>query len=261
MTPYQVDKMDWNTELKSLRSPRPLYQQVKRFIEDQIQNGNLAPNTKIPSENKLVEKLGVSRMTIHRALRELTADGHLIRLQGVGTFVAQRKPKTALLEIKSIADEIKDTGGRHSSTVHLLQEETLSPDLAVAMELPEGSPVFHSILVHRHNGQPIQLADRYVNPLVAPDYLSQDFTRTTPSDYLLSIAPIAEVEHIVEAVAPDRHTQHLLDIGPSEPCLLMVRKTWTHREVATWNRFIYPGSRYRIGGRFKPTSSIRPLTA
>ena len=241
--------------------PQPLYRRVKNYIELQIHNGKWRPDALIPSENKLVETLGVSRMTVNRALRELSAEGHLVRLQGVGTFVAPQKAQSALLEIKSIADEIKETGETHSSRVHLLREESASPHLSAAMELSEGARVFHSVLIHCQNGKPIQLADRHVNPAVAPAFLEQDFTGITPSEYLLSVSPITEVEHIIEAVMPDLHIRSLLEIDASEPCLILYRKTWTHNIVATYNRLIYPGSRYRLGGRFKPPSSFHRLTA
>ncbi len=240
---------------------RPLYQQVKDYIQERIKSGDWPPETRIPSENQLVETLGVSRMTINRALRELSEAGLLTRLQGVGTYVAPRKPVSALLEIRSIADEIKKAGGRHTSTVHLLREEKASPVLAARMELAPGARVFHAILVHADGGLPIQLADRYVNPAVAPDFMKQDFTRTTPNEYLVSVAPPTEVEHVIEAVLPDQRTRRLLAINRHEPCLVLHRKTWVGKTVATSSRFFYPGSRYRLGGRFKPAdNSHRVIT-
>ena len=103
-------------------SVRPLYQKVKAYIESRIKSGVWQTDTRIPSENALVKTLGVSRMTVNRAVRELTAEGRLMRVQGVGTFVAEAKPQFALLEIKSIAAEIRDWGGVHSSDVNVLKE-------------------------------------------------------------------------------------------------------------------------------------------
>ena len=235
-------------------SPQPLYLQVKKYIEKRIISEDWLPDTKIPSENELVEQLGVSRMTVNRALRELASEGHLVRLQGVGTFIAKPKPQSALLEIKSIAEEIKKMGGVHSSDVLVLQEETASPELAATMDLPVGSSVFHSVIVHRDRGTAIQLADRYVNPAIAPDFLNQDFTAITPNEYLVGISPASEAEHIIEAMMPDEKVQKLLGIDRSEPCLVLYRKTWVGDDVATSSHFYYPGSRYRIGGKFKPSS-------
>ena len=230
----------------------PRYQQVKEYILSRIEGGELQPEMKIESENRLVDLLGVSRMTVNRALRELTAEGRLTRVQGVGTFVASQKPQSALLEVRSIAREICERGGVYSCDVRLLAEEKLKPSLARSMKLQPYSSVYHSIIVHMDSRVAIQLADRYVNPAIAPDYLQQDLTKISPNEYLLSLAPISEVEHVVEAVIPDSWIRELLHINEVEPCLVLHRKTWVGREVATQSSFYYPGSRYAIGGRFTP---------
>ena len=52
-----------------------------------------------------------------------------------------------------------------------------------------------------------------------PDYLLQDYTATTPHDYLSLIAPLTEGEHIVEAVQATSEECALLRILPHDPCL------------------------------------------
>ncbi len=87
-------------------APWPLYLQVKNLISRRIQSGRWSPESRIPSENELVASLGISRMTVNRALRELTAEGLLVRRRGAGTFVAPRESQFALLEVRNIAEEI-----------------------------------------------------------------------------------------------------------------------------------------------------------
>ena len=230
--------------------PLALYQQVKQHILERIESGEWSAGDRVPSEHQLVAALGVSRMTVNRALREMTEEGVLTRSQGVGTFVAEQKPFSGLLEVLNIADEIKRAGGVHSCDVHLLTREKAPPQVARALEIQPGGPVFHSIFVHKNNGVPVQLAERWVNPAVGPDYLKHDYTKITPHQYLQEVAPLQEAQHVLEAILPDKPTQKLLKIGAREPCILLLRRTWALGQVATDNRFIYPGSRYRLGGRF-----------
>ncbi|MEA3230933.1 MAG: histidine utilization repressor [Thermodesulfobacteriota bacterium] len=237
----------------------PLFQQVKNYIIERIDTGVWKHETRISSENEIAKTLKISRSTATRALRELTAEGYLVRIQGVGTFVAPLKPHFTLLEIKSISDEIVSRGGKHSCDVHLLTQETASLQLSSAMEIPESSPVFHSIIVHKNNGKPIQLADRYVNPNVAPDYLKQDFTVITPSQYLFQMGPLTEAEHTIESVMPDKRTRNLLEMDEDKPCLVIHRRTWSNKLVSTKATLIHPGSRFKPSGRFKPNSRTRPL--
>ena len=232
----------------------PRYQQVKEYILCRIESGELQAGMKIESENSLVGILGISRMTINRALRELTDEGKLTRTQGAGTFVASQRPQCALLEVRSIAQEIRSRGGVYSCNIRLLSEEKARPSLALSMGLQPYSSVYHSIIVHMDNEVAIQLADRYVNPAIAPDYLAQDFSKVSPNEYLLSLSPISEVEHVVEAVIPDVWVRELLQINEAEPCLLLHRKTWVKNDIATRSSFYSPGSRYTIGGRFTPSN-------
>ena len=62
----------------------------------------VAPARPNSSEAELVAQFGFSRMTINRALRELTDEGLLVRLQGVGTFVAEPKGQSALLQCAAL---------------------------------------------------------------------------------------------------------------------------------------------------------------
>lgn len=241
--------------LKIALQDTPRYQQVKDYIIDRINSGAWRPGMKIDSEAELVAVTGVSRMTANRALRELTAEGRLTRIQGSGTFVAEQKPQSALFEIHSIAKEIRERGGKYSCEVHSLQEEKARPQLAKAMLLAPYTTVYHSVIVHKDNGVPIQLSSRFINPTIAPDYLKQDFTRLTPNEYLLSLAPITSVEHVIEALIAEPWIRNLLEINSAEPCLALHRKTWVGEVIATCSTFYYPGSRYTLGGRFTPPSA------
>lgn len=231
-------------------APAPLYQRVKQMIIQQIQNGTWPPHYRIPSESELVEQLGFSRMTINRALRELAVDGLLVRMQGVGTFVAEPKGHAALFEIRNIADEIAERGHKLRTQVVVLGELTANHKQAVDLELTAGDTIFHSVLVHYEENIPVQIEERYISTQIAPDYLKQDFTQQTPNKYLNSIAPVTEGEHVVEAVLGSAEECDLLQINRKEPCLLIHRRTWSGLLVISSTRLLYPGSRYRLEGRF-----------
>ncbi|MGD1877100.1 MAG: histidine utilization repressor [Kiloniellaceae bacterium] len=228
----------------------PLYQQVKDYLVGRILAGDWAEGSRVPSENELTGELKVSRMTVHRALRELTAEGWLERVQGAGTYVAPPKPQSEVLAIRNIAEEIAARGHQHSAEVRFVRRERARALDAKLLGLARGDALFHSLIVHRENGLPVQLEDRYVNPAAAPDYLAQDFTAITPHTYLQAAAPISEAEHVVMAVMPSAEERKLLAMKPGEPCLLLRRQTWSGAVPVTWARLLHPGERYRLGGRF-----------
>ncbi|MBY5621521.1 histidine utilization repressor [Rhizobium leguminosarum] len=227
----------------------PLYAGVKQVILDRIHSGEWPPKYRVPSENELVVELGVSKMTANRALRELANEGELIRIQGVGSFVAERKGYSALFEVRNIAEEIAERGNIHEASVVVLAQETASPEIADALELPIGAAVFHSLIVHSENGVPVQIEDRFVHPEAAPEYLAQDFTTLTPNAYLTAAAPLSGSEHVVEAAMPQAWECKLLTIMKTEPCLTIRRRTWSAKQVVSTARLVYPGHRYRLEAR------------
>ncbi|WMY10325.1 histidine utilization repressor [Paraburkholderia phenoliruptrix] len=239
------------------QAPAARYEQVKDHIRGIIESGARQAGDRLPSELDLVATLGVSRMTVNRALRELSHEGLVTRVSGVGTFVAQARPQSTLLMIAHIGDEIRSRGHEYSYRTVLLQRETASVVVSNALGLAPGASVFHVICVHRENGLPVQLEDRYVNPAVAPEFLRQDFSAIRPSEYLYETVPAHDVEHIVDAHLPTQAEAELLDIRADEPCLTLVRRTWTSGIAVTFARFVHPGSRYRLGCRFSPDLSQR----
>jgi GntR family histidine utilization transcriptional repressor len=241
---------------KPAASLQPLYVQVKRHILDNIGSGKWGAAARVPSENDIVKSFGVSRMTANRALRELRDEGVLVRVAGVGSFVAETVARAHPLEIRSIAEEIRRRGHVHRARVVSLQSVRAGEELAGDFGVAAQSELYCSVIVHFENDRPIQLEDRYVLPKLAPDYLQVDFNRTTPTDYLVRIAPLQEAEHLLRAVMPDERTRKLLAMKRDEPCLLMIRRTWTAGQIASVARLYYPGSRYEMSGRFRPKEPV-----
>jgi len=233
-------------------APAAPYTRVKHFLKEGLGHGRWPPGSLMPSEADLVARFGVSRMTVTRALRELQTEGLVTRIQGVGTFAAHLSKVSSTLTIRDLHDEITERGHRHHAEVHIAREENATAELAKQLGLADGDAVFRTLIVHFENGLPLQCEDRYVNPACAPDYLSVDFTQTTPTHYLLEVAPLWEAQFSIEASRPSAQEAKLLRIARDEPCLVLVRRTVSRGVPITLARLVHPGSRYQIDGQFKP---------
>jgi GntR family transcriptional regulator, histidine utilization repressor len=230
----------------------PLYVQLKEHVLQNIRSGEWRSGERVPSEHELVRKFNVSRMTANRALRELMRSGVLARIAGVGTFVGDFKAAAHPLQIRNIAQEIRDRGHRHRALPVTLERimpaATVRSRLGITAHAPH---VFHSLIVHFENDVALQVEDRYVNPLVAPDYLAADFTAVTPYEYLMEVAPLQRVEHVVRAVQPEARIRALLTLRPREPALLIERVTWSRAGPASFALLYHPGSRFELRGGFE----------
>ncbi len=228
----------------------PAYQRIKDFLLDGIAAGEWREGERIPSEPELARRFRVARMTVNRAVKELADERILSRAQGSGTFVAPARQESTLVEIRPISAEIAARGGAHRAEVLALGAVKAGEALAAELAVRRGARLFHSLLVHREDGRPIQLEERWVVPAAAPGYLDQDFTAVTPSEYLVQVAPLARVEYRIEARPPSPAARAALDLDDGEPCLLLHRRTFSGSAAASVAELWHPGSRYRLTGHF-----------
>ncbi len=251
--------MPVNQEIESMLSnlftglpttKQPIYAKVKQAITHKISTGEWEENQRVPSELEMVKALGVSRMTVNRALRELTAEGLLTRQQGLGTFVAKKKAHSALFEVHNIADEISNRGHQHRAELLTLEPGKASVEEAMMLGIRTNHDIFRSVVLHFENELPIQIEERVVNTSLAPEYDQQDFTKRTSYEYLMQVAPMTEGEHLVEAVLPTSIECERLSIKSQEPCLQIKRRTWSGNNIVTAARLLYPGSRFQLFGHF-----------
>lgn len=226
------------------------YERIKRHVLSHIQAGHWRHGDAIPPEEALAREFGVSRMTVHRALRELGSQQVLERIRGSGTYVAQPKYQSTLVDIRNIADEIAARGHRHHSELHLLERTRADAAMARAFGIDVHGPLYHSVVLHFENDQPIQVEDRHVNPEVAPDYLTQDFTSQTPNAYLMRVAPLQGVSFEIEALHPPQAVAEMLAMQAGEPCLVLRRQTRSMGKVASVAAMWHPASRYQFTGSF-----------
>ncbi len=229
-----------------------LTRNIRQFILGNIQDGSWPTDHKIPSEAALMEHFSASRMTVHRTIKELAAEGYVYRERGRGSFVTKPVPRRDLLEISDIAEEIATRSGVYFGELKHLALEKPSPITTHIFGSRQVNTIARSKVIHFENGVPLQLEDRYVNLTHAPDYLDLDFISTTAHQYLIKTAPLQKAEHELTAVLPTPEQQRYLQIQANEPCLLIKRKTWSGGELVSYAELLYPGSRYSFGGEFTP---------
>jgi GntR family transcriptional regulator, histidine utilization repressor len=229
--------------------PAPRYQQVKGFIAEQIASAILRPGDRLPSELELVRRFAVSRMTANRALNELETEGVIVRVQGVGSFVASHSFESAALEIRDIASEVQSRGQAYRC-IPISAGTSREREINALMGLPPDAPHHRVRLVHFADDTPLQFEDRFVNPAFAPDFLRVDFTVTTPYQALMHLSSLQAGEHVFKAGMPTAEQARWLAISRTEACVILRRRTWARGIVASVATLISPASRYRYGGQF-----------
>ncbi len=135
----------------------PLYAQLMDQIRSDIHRGLYAVGSRIPPEHELEINYGVSRVTVRRALQELTAEGLLERKQGKGTFVSMPRAEVRERRPQSFHDACRAEGRTPGCRViRVLSRPADARDRAELL-LPEDAGVVESVRLLEADGEPVVL--------------------------------------------------------------------------------------------------------
>lgn len=204
---------------------KPLYNQIQEYIAELILSGKLAPDTKIQSEREFSEDLGVSRMTVRRALTELVNEGFLKRRHGSGTFVAQPK---VTYEAREMVSYIQAMNERNIATAsQLLEFEVMAASrrLAELLGIQIGSPLYHVSVLRFANRVPVILERGYFSQSRWPNLEEWNLEKTSVYDLLTSVYKVtpSRISQTVEAVVATDTVAQQLRVEEGFPLLLLSR--------------------------------------
>lgn len=241
-------------DLGDLDGQGPLWQQIRRALIRPIADGTWPPETKIPKEFEIIERYGAARMTVHRALRSLAAEGLVSRRRRFGTVVTARPPERSVLEIWDIGAEVARFGGVH--TFEILERRRVDDEAAgAALGADPGTPLVRFLVRHFSDGEPLQIEERLINLAALPEVATLPFAETPPGSWLVANVPWSEAEHVISAEGAAPESARLLDIVPGAACLVVERRTWNDGVPITWARLVHPGDKRRLVARFRPDSA------
>jgi GntR family transcriptional regulator len=155
-----------------------LYRQLKDWILGEIERGVWDPGSLLPSERALVADVGVSRITVRQALRELVQEGVLESVPGKGFFVSERPlfPLHGLVSLTSLA---KERGWKLSNRVLAAQQIPASAGLARALELDVGVPLLHLARVRVIDDAPVNVQRLWLPERRCRGLLDEDLSRAS----------------------------------------------------------------------------------
>ena len=245
----------------------PAYQRIKNAILDNIHSGKWQAGNAISTEMALAEEFSVSRMTVNRALKELSEERVLERRQGSGTFVAQQQFNHTFVEVRNIAQDLKSANRDYQArvvskrciTAAMLNDELRRKfgleKVVETSESKEGKSIdseaavlYEVKIIHFADGLPIQFEERWVDALKVPKFIEQDFSVVNTSDYLIAKSPLERGSYTIRALAAPDEIAALLQIAPQSPTLVLRRQTYSAGQVLTLVKMWHAGERYQFSG-------------
>ena len=240
----------------------PAYQRIKNAILDNIHSGKWQAGNAISTEMALATEFGVSRMTVNRALKELSEERVLERRQGSGTFVAQQQFNHTFVEVRNIAEDLKSANrdyeakvvSKRAVTASLLDDELrrkfgIDEMATVTHTDASDAPILYEVkIIHIADGEPIQFEERWVDAEKVPHFIDQDFTVVNTSDYLVAKIPLESGSYTIRALAAPVEVADVLQIAPQSPTLVLHRQTYSAGQVVTFVKMWHAGDRYQFSG-------------
>ena len=153
-------------------SSSPLYHQLMQRLSEDIERGTYPVGSRIPPEHQLEELYKVSRVTVRRALAELTAEGLLERKQGKGTFVSTPRISQDLKSIHSFHDACKQNGFRGGTRVIHVREADADENDVAELSVRKGDRIVETLRVRTADGIPVVLEKNHFS--MAYSYLENE---------------------------------------------------------------------------------------
>ena len=154
-------------------------QKLYLMLRHQIVTGEREAGERLPSEPELCSQLGVSRVTVRRALDQLQREALIVRRSGAGTFVASNTGRHPVMEdLKNALAHLEQMG--RTTDVKLLSFSYVEPGSAIAnaLRLPENSRTQRSVRVRLMDGEPFSYLVTHVPEWIGQTYSEADLAST-----------------------------------------------------------------------------------
>jgi GntR family transcriptional regulator, histidine utilization repressor len=254
---YRLGKMAKEIKTKKAKTrtePKSLHLQILNVVQENIISGKWPPGFRIPFETDMAEEYGCSRMTVNKALTQLTQSGFLIRNRKSGTFVRSPQSLSAVLEITNIRTEVTALGREYSYQLLSDVIREVKPEDHSHFASESIKKVREFKCLHSANGKPFCLEERIINISAVPEIKGVEFQNDSPGNWLLQRVPWNTAEHQIIAKAASAQMAEVLLIKAGDACLVIERTTQNEKGYVTWARLSYPGDQHRLYASFTPTN-------
>jgi GntR family transcriptional regulator len=240
------------------QSAVPYYHQLKEKVKALIASGVLKPGDCLPGEFSLSEQLGISRLVVHRAMRELVTEGLLIRMRAKGTFVAPVMKHRFMVTgpLFSTTENLSIEALEPSNRILLHEVIPASEEIGKGLQLPTGASVIHLKNLRLAKGLPLAIEEIYLSHQRFPSMANTDMNDRSlytvlEKDYH---AYPQESLDLISADSASRDEARMLGINTAAPVMRVVR-TSTDRQgqPVEYTRIVFHAGRYQLVARMHRT--------
>ena len=230
-------------------SPIPLYAQVEAVLAASIADGSYPAGTRLPNEETLIERFGVSRTTIQKTVQNLISRGLIEIRRGKGTFVIQPRITQELTELSGFVEDMHALG--RNPTARVLDQQVMPANETVArrLALAVGTLVVRIQRVRLVDGMPLSFDETWLPRELGEKVISNNL-ETEPIFSLLERkydTPLVEAEYRLEATSAVAAVAQALGIDPGSPIFLIERTSYSARhQPVDYEKLHYRGDQIQF---------------
>ncbi|QFU17749.1 GntR family transcriptional regulator [Microvirga thermotolerans] len=225
-------------------NPTPLYLQLQQSIEEAVRKGTIKADDALPGERDLARQLGVSRVTVRKAITGLVKKGVLVQRWGSGTFIApQMRLEQPLSRLSSFTDDMSARGLASSAVLLSRSVGQASPNELMALGLSPGDQVSRVNRLRLANGIPMA-----IEHAVVPSRFLPDPSLVKQSLYAVlheqGVMPTRALQRLHAVLLSDEQAS-LLQVPAKSPALYIERRSFTASgEAVEFTSSYYRGDAY-----------------
>jgi GntR family transcriptional regulator len=239
----------------------PLHAQLEDLLTADVAAGALAPGARLPTEDALVDRFGVSRTTVRTAIQSLVRRGLVEIRRGKGTFVTQPKITQELTQLTGFVEDMQAIGREAAAKVLGRQLVPANAAVAQRLDLAKGELVVRIQRVRLADGSPLSFDETYLPRALGESVMADDL-ETQPIFALLEQkydTPLLEAEYRLEATGADASVAKALGIAAGSPIFLIERTCYsTDGQPVDYERLYYRGDHIRFVTRLARGAAPTP---
>jgi GntR family transcriptional regulator len=238
-----------------------LYSRVETVLASEIADGTLKVGDQLPTEDSLISRFAVSRITVRRAIQNLVSRGLVEIRRGKGTFVALPKLTQELTELSGFVEDMRAIGRK--PTARVLGKEIVTADTNAARQLAltKGERVVRIRRVRLADGIPISFDETYL-PLEIGQKIITNNLKVEPIFSLLERkydVPLLQAEYKLEAVAAEPEVAAALCVKQGSPIFRIERTSYsTGNRPVDYEKLYYRGDLVRFVTRLARKVRVDP---
>jgi GntR family transcriptional regulator len=233
-------------------SREKLYIQLTRILLDEISTGRWQPGQRIPTEEEICREHNVSKITVRQAIHNLASEGHLLKLQGKGTYVTGVLSEGCLAMRTLFTEEM--FGKEVKVERKILHRGIKIPPSDVIGYLRTDDRIYHVLSKRVVNGEPVYLEESFIPCRLVPDIEKLDFSRFSLYSTLQErgMKKIFKVIQTIEISQAQAENARHLDVTAGVPVLVVHRLLLSSDNTpVAYTRFLGRSDRYKFQTEFE----------